>query len=146
MTDRRLGFFGLLQVVTSSIRTENNETSVLIEAPHRLLAGQEAVSTCLTQILQMETLPFEIHFQLFKLQQRFFAKPHGVGLLSLDKKDQSLARVVDLDLFVDVVEDGLHLVLQAVQLVSFPLQLPLIFLIALLQLWMGQTFRNIFTH
>lgn len=55
---------------------------------------------------------------------------------------QLLARVVDLDLLVDVVEDSLHLVLQAVQLMSLPLQLPLVFLIVLLQLWMGQTFHT----
>lgn len=48
--------------------------------------------------------------------------------------DRLLARVVDLDLLVDVIEDGLHLVLQAVQLMSLPLQLPLVFLIVLLQL------------
>lgn len=54
-----------------------------------------------------------------------------VSLHSFDKK-VLLACVVDLDLFVDVIEDGLHLVLQAIQLMSFPLQLPLVFLIALL--------------
>lgn len=59
--------------------------------------------------------------------------------------DRLLACIVDLDLFVDVVEDGLHLVLQAVQLMSFPLQLPLVFLIVLLQLCVGQTFQNSFT-
>lgn len=45
-----------------------------------------------------------------------------------------LACVVDLDLFVDVIEDGFHLVLQAVQLTSFPLQLPLVLLVVFLQL------------
>lgn len=54
-----------------------------------------------------------------------------VSLHSFDKK-VLLACIVDLDLFVDVIEDGLHLVLQAIQLMSFPLQLPLVFLIALL--------------
>lgn len=50
-----------------------------------------------------------------------------------------LARVVDLDLLVDVTEDGLHLVLQTVQLASFSLQALLVLLVALLQLcgWMG---------
>lgn len=45
-----------------------------------------------------------------------------------------LARVVDLDLFVDVVEDGFHLVLQPIQLTSFPLQPPLVLLVVPLQL------------
>lgn len=45
-----------------------------------------------------------------------------------------LACVVDLDLLVDVIEDGFHLVLQAVQLTSFPLQPPLVLLIVFLQL------------
>lgn len=57
--------------------------------------------------------------------------------------DRLLAGVVDLDLFVDVVEDGLHLVLQAVQLMSFPLQLPLVLLIVLLQLWMSKHLKNV---
>lgn len=54
-----------------------------------------------------------------------------------------LARVVDLDLLVDVVEDGLHLVLQAVQLMSFPLQLPLVLLVVLLQHCVGQTLKKV---
>lgn len=45
-----------------------------------------------------------------------------------------LARVVDLDLFVDVFEDVPHLVLQAVQLSGFPLQPPLVLLVIFLQL------------
>lgn len=54
-----------------------------------------------------------------------------------------LARVVDLDLLVDVVEDGLHLVLQAVQLMSLPLQLPLVLLVVLLQHCVGQTLKKV---
>lgn len=53
--------------------------------------------------------------------------------------DGLLARVVDLDLLVDVAEDGLHLVLQAVQLLSFALQPPLVLLVVLLQLCVVQT-------
>lgn len=67
------------------------------------------------------------------------------GLCSFHKKDELLACIVYLDLFVDVIEDGLHLVLQAIQLMSFPLQLPLVFLVALLQLCTGQIFYNSFT-
>ena len=52
-----------------------------------------------------------------------------------------LAGVVDLDLLVDVAEDGLHLVLQPVQLTGLALQPLLVLLILLLQLW-GDTGRR----
>lgn len=55
-----------------------------------------------------------------------------------------LARVVDLDLFVDVIEDSLHFVLQAIQLTSFPLQPPLVLLVVLLQLCGKQEFQDWF--
>lgn len=70
-----------------------------------------------------------------------------VRLLGLDNVRTArffplLACVVDLDLFVDVVEDAFHLVLQTVQLTSFPLQPPLVRLIVLLQLCVNQAFQK----
>lgn len=57
---------------------------------------------------------------------------HGLSELGL------LTRVVDADLQVDLVEDFSHFVLQAVQLSSFSLQLPLVLLVAQLQLCENQ--------
>lgn len=62
----------------------------------------------------------------------------------MTRSSELLARVVDLDLFVDVIEDGFHLVLQAVQLTSFPLQPPLVLLIVFLQLCGKQEFKTWF--
>lgn len=53
-----------------------------------------------------------------------------------------LARVVDLDLLVDVIQNGFHLVLQAVQLTSFYLQLPLVLCIVFLQLCEKENLRD----
>ena len=54
-----------------------------------------------------------------------------------------LAGVVDLDLFVDVIEDASHLVLQAIQLPSFSLEPPLVLLVILLQLYGTQQARMV---
>lgn len=61
------------------------------------------------------------------------------------KTAELLACVVDLDLFVDVIEDGFHLVLQAIELTSFPLQLSLVLLIVFLQLCGKRDLRNGYT-
>lgn len=65
-----------------------------------------------------------------------------MGLSLMTRSSQLLACVVDLDLFVDVTEDGFHLVLQAFQLTSFPLQPPLVVLIVFLQLCRKQEFQK----
>lgn len=60
----------------------------------------------------------------------------------MTRSGELLACVVDLDLFVDIIEDGFHLVLQTVQLTSFPLQLPLVLFIVFLQLCGKQEFQE----